>query len=63
MQKELDCLIQVGVTQLTRILLNSETRVSSGVGNAMDREDRMKTTPQKGLPFFRKLNFFIIAVQ
>ena len=59
MQKELDCLIQLGVTQLTRLLINSETRVSSGVGNAMDRETNVKTKTQTILPFVRKSRLII----
>jgi hypothetical protein len=59
MQKELDCLIQVGVTQLTRLLINSETRVSSGVGDAMDRENNVKTKKPTILPLIRKFRTVI----
>lgn len=39
MQKELDCLIQTGVAQLTRLLVNSETKVSSGTTQAVEAEE------------------------
>lgn len=39
MQKELDCLIQAGVAQLTRLLINSETKVSSGTSQAVEAEE------------------------
>ena len=58
MQKELDCLIQVGVTQLTRLLINSETRVSSGTSQAVEEEDPMTSSMTKNLPFYRK-RFFL----
>lgn len=39
MQKELDAIIQQGVFQLTRLLKNSETGVSSGTASAPDEDD------------------------
>jgi hypothetical protein len=39
MQAELDSMIQQGVFQLTRLLKNSETGVSSGTPAAIDEED------------------------
>lgn len=39
MQKELDAVIQQGVVQITRLLRNSETGVSSGTGRALDEDD------------------------
>ncbi|KAI4462122.1 atp-dependent rna and dna helicase [Holotrichia oblita] len=39
MQKELDVVIQQGVVQITRLLRNSETGVSSGTGGAPDEDD------------------------
>lgn len=46
MQKELDAIIQQGVFQLTRLLKNSETGVSSGSSAAPD-EDGFTLTRQK----------------
>lgn len=39
MQSELDSLIQSGVAQMTRLLINSENSVSSGVSTAVDVDD------------------------
>lgn len=39
MQAELDSMIQQGVFQITRLLKNSETGVSSGTSAAIDEED------------------------
>ncbi|GLV44426.1 Suv3 helicase [Carabus blaptoides fortunei] len=46
MQKELDAVIQQGVFQLTRLLKNSETGVSSGAASAPD-EDHFTISRQK----------------
>lgn len=54
MQKELDCLIQSGVTQLTRLLINSESGVSSGTSQAAEgEEDRMTGSLKKNIGFYR----------
>lgn len=58
MQKELDCLIQDGVTHLTRLLVNSETGVSSGTSQVVEGEDRMTSSIKKNLPFYRKSRVF-----
>lgn len=39
MQKELDAIIQEGVVQITRLLRNSETGVSSGTSAAPDEDE------------------------
>lgn len=39
MQKELDSVIQQGVVQLTRLLRNSETGISSGDPSAPDEDE------------------------
>ncbi|KAF5284437.1 hypothetical protein FQR65_LT13543 [Abscondita terminalis] len=39
MQKELDAIIQQGVVQLTRLLRNSETGISSGAAAALDEDE------------------------
>lgn len=46
LQKELDLIIQEGVFQLTRLLKNSETSISSGAGSAPD-EDSYTMSRQK----------------
>ncbi|XP_044730588.1 ATP-dependent RNA helicase SUV3 homolog, mitochondrial, partial [Chrysoperla carnea] len=46
LQKELDAVIQEGVFQLTRLLKNSETSISSGAGSAPD-DDTYTITRQK----------------
>lgn len=46
LQKELDLIIQEGVFQLTRLLKNSETSISSGAGSAPD-EDLYTMSRQK----------------
>ncbi|GJQ83874.1 hypothetical protein Trydic_g6752 [Trypoxylus dichotomus] len=52
MQKELDGVIQQGVVQITRLLRNSETGVSSGTGAAPDEDEfavnRRKQTYLRG---------------
>jgi ATP-dependent RNA helicase SUPV3L1/SUV3 len=54
MQKELDCLIQTGVAQLTRLLINSETGVSSGTSQAVEAEENQHVPSAKKTPYFRK---------
>lgn len=53
MQKELDAIIQQGVIQLTRLLKNSETGVSSGASAAPDEDEfsinRKKQTYLRGM--------------
>lgn len=39
MQKELDAIIQQGVVQITRLLRNSETGISSGASAAPDEDE------------------------
>lgn len=39
MQRELDSVIQQGVVQLTRLLRNSETGISSGDASAPDEDE------------------------
>ncbi|RZF36985.1 hypothetical protein LSTR_LSTR004673 [Laodelphax striatellus] len=48
-QFELDSIIQQGVFQLTRLLRNSETRVSSGTGEDIQDEFNMKNVKQRYL--------------
>ena len=55
MQKELDCLIQTGVAQLTRLLINSETGVSSGTSKAVEAEENRHVPNLKKTPYFRKI--------
>ncbi|XP_063993444.1 ATP-dependent RNA helicase SUV3 homolog, mitochondrial [Diachasmimorpha longicaudata] len=45
-QKELDAIIQEGIVQLTKLLRNSETGVSSGAASVVD-EDNFAITTQK----------------
>nr|SVE83520.1 EOG090X01V1 [Daphnia pulex] len=52
MQKELDCLIQTGVAQLTRLLINSETGVSSGTSQAVEAEENQHVPSAKKTPYF-----------
>lgn len=60
MQTELDSMIQQGVFQLTRLLKNSETGVSSGTLAAIDEDDfainRQKQTYLQGSLF----KFFVL---
>ena len=55
MQTELDSMIQQGVFQLTRLLKNSETGVSSGTSAAIDEDDfainRQKRSYLQGIFF------------
>ncbi|CAG9835669.1 unnamed protein product [Diabrotica balteata] len=46
MQRELDQIIQQGIVQLTRLLRNSETGISSGTGAADDEEFAMSRQKQ-----------------
>ena len=43
MQKELDCLIQMGVAQITKLLINSETKVSRGTSQAVEAEENQSS--------------------
>jgi len=56
MQTELDSMIQQGVFQLTRLLKNSETGVSSGTSAAIDEDDfainRQKQSYLQGIMFW-----------
>ena len=54
MQKELDFLIQTGVAQLTRLLINSETRVSSGTSQAVEADENRIVASEKKAPYYRK---------
>lgn len=54
MQKELDCLIQAGVAQLTRLLINSETKVSSGTSQAVEAEENRPVLFTKKTLYSRK---------
>nr|CAG4640662.1 EOG090X01V1 [Eulimnadia texana] len=47
MQKELDSIIQAGVAALTRLLINSETGVSSGTSTAVLEEENVTPALQK----------------
>lgn len=49
MQKELDSIIQQGIVQLTRLLKNSETGVSSGTAAADDDEFELNRQKQNYL--------------
>lgn len=51
MQSELDSLIQSGVAQMTRLLINSENSVSSGVSTAVDVDD---SGVAKARPYYRQ---------
>ena len=46
-QKELDLLIQEGVARLTRLLINSETKVSSGTGKVVEGEEKLQNILQR----------------
>ena len=57
MQSELDSMIQQGVHQLTRLLKNSETGISSGVSTDID-EDEFTINRQRQ-SYLRGINFHI----
>lgn len=56
MQKELDCLIQMGVAQLTRLLVNSETRVSSCTTQAVEADENRLSNSTKKTSYSMKDN-------
>nr|CAG4638280.1 EOG090X01V1 [Cyclestheria hislopi] len=52
MQRELDSLIQDGVTALTRLLANSETGVSSRTTAAVEEEEVLTASVKKARPYY-----------
>lgn len=58
MQKELDAIIQQGVMQITRLLRNSETGISSGETSVPD-EDQFSINQQKQ-NYLRGKVFFLL---
>lgn len=64
MQTELDSMIQQGVFQLTRLLKNSETGVSSGTSAAIDEDDfainRQKQSYLQGIMLWLNWMFSVL---
>nr|CAG4651622.1 EOG090X01V1 [Triops cancriformis] len=54
MQVELDAIIQIGVAALTRLLVNSESKVSSNTSFAADEDDDLPLTSRKPDKLFRE---------
>lgn len=61
MQRELDAVIQQGVVQITRLLRNSETGVSSGTVSAPD-EDEFVINSKKQNYLRGKLNVAVVRL-
>jgi ATP-dependent RNA helicase SUPV3L1/SUV3 len=64
MQTELDSMIQQGVFQLTRLLKNSETGVSSGTSAAIDEDDfainRQKQSYLRGIVSYFRITYCLL---
>ena len=53
MQNELDEMIQQGIAQLTRLLINSETVVSSGTVDVDDEDQDLPLSRKKASQYYR----------
>ena len=57
MQKELDFIIQEGVSRLTRLLANTESRISTGTIKASEEEVPVTVSTEKTRAYYGQSNF------